>query len=936
MSLLQKNAVLRKYRHGYHEADAGQSFVKEGTHTEETNDDDISVYPDANAFHALGSTARGVLTSPSSSSRLTRSEQTTPMTATGATTVKGGSPGESSAYHGTTTACDSRQSNTTATATAGLSTISTSLSPFPHDGADEAIHIAPTRSSRSRSRTVRAGVEAEGKYFDLDNVAAPLVPLSLPIPSVSGAPPALALVGRRGADSNHPLCGSSRSDLSGEEDRAITGTHPPSAPTDPSVSPTTVTIGGEALMSITDVPEAPRLNYIAPETATSALAPPAGEPCVPASDACGLSSSALASGKLRTLTRGAEDPNSAPRVSTAPPQPPEVLPRVYKDALVEEVSSSSSSRSSMCTALEREGDRGDVDGKPSRLREEAVRQLDLAYARATNDPLPLGGFRNSAGSAAMRLDISDTLLQPPTSILSEPSTMTLQTKDKSALSHRSSGGAAASVSVKNRRLAYAADGAEASEEGVFSPVSGMDDNERASSAGMADDRGICYADSRGVVLIQQVLSFSATTHSLPRIWDDEDIDVDLLTPMTDSMRPTSRTLLPITFYEAYLDLTKDLRGHDAKAVRQAEEREANKGSSSSSVSPQGTPQSTEAPMKNVTLSALFWCCRGASSRSSTAPKQAYLCKGDRNASDRDERSCMARTDETVAASGGPEEHLRVIRVLKSQSLSLHHPTHRRMLLTVFNTLTGKIPWPNRNANLPKSNSRTPSPLSSATAVKWESIGFQGSNPATDVRATGVLGVLQLLYLIDYYPDFAQRLWQLCRDPADEAAPHFSSPNHCGDDPRMAARRGGVSNELPFVLVCFNFTAMVLDAVGQHILDEEVQRTATGKRASSTSQEAAGTTTRPAADPSSYAGMYVCCECYVGALALFVETWKARRKGGATGTGGATTSTVPENRPSIADFGYIKARLREKLLRKGAAKIMREAACQVRGAALQQG
>ncbi|CAG9583674.1 conserved hypothetical protein [Leishmania major strain Friedlin] len=933
MSLLQKNAVLKKYRREYREQDATRSSSKEEGQTEEGGDDDTAVYPNVNAFQALGSDAGGALASPSSSPRFMRCVETTQMPAIGAPSVKVWSSGVSSGFRGTTAASVSMHSKATATATAGPSTVSTIRSPFPHqDGGGEANHAAPTRSLSPRNHTVNAGAGAEDKYFDLDNFIAPLGPLPLPPLSADGAPPALAPLGRRGADSTGPRCWSSRSDLSGEEDRAIADTHFQSPPTDPCVSPTTGTIGGEAFMSITDVPEASRSNHVTRATATSGLAPSAGESFGLASSVGGLSSFALAAGKPKTPTGGGAHVRSSPQVSTAVQRPIEVLTRVHKGPSGEEVSSSSSSPSSSFTVTEQEDDCGDVDGKPTTLREEAVRQLDLACANATHESHPAKECKNSSASAAMRLDISDTLLQPPTSILSEPSTVTVQTKDKSAVSHRSCGGAAANGSVESRRVAYAADGADASEEGAFSPVSGMDDNERASYAGMADDRNIPYADNRGVVFMQQVLSFSGTAHSLARIWDDEDVDVDPLT--TDSMRLPPRALPPITFYEAYLELTKALRSGDAIAARQAEERMTDRACSSTVLQQAAPPVMALPTLKKAARAAILSCCGGTASRASTVAKQPQLSTAACNGPKRDELSGVAPAGETASARGGPEEHLRVIRALKSQPLSLQLTTHRRMLLTIFNTLTGKIPWLSRNVTSSEFTPVTSSQPSSSTAVKWESIGFQGSNPATDVRATGVLGVLQLLYLIDYYPAFAQRLWQLCCDPANEGASHSPSRNYRGGEPPVAARRARVSNELPFVLVCFNFTALVLDAAGQHILDEEVQKTANGKRPSFTSHKAAAKTTRPAAHPSLYAGMHVCCECYVGALALFVEAWRARPKAGAA-LGGNVKLTVPANRPSIADFGDIKARLRGKLLRKGAAKIMREAAFQVRGPVEQQ-
>jgi hypothetical protein len=43
---------------------------------------------------------------------------------------------------------------------------------------------------------------------------------------------------------------------------------------------------------------------------------------------------------------------------------------------------------------------------------------------------------------------------------------------------------------------------------------------------------------------------------------------------------------------------------------------------------------------------------------------------------------------------------------------------------------------------------------------WGSIGFQGDDPATDLRGVGMLGLLQLLYLHHHSPAAAQKLYQL--------------------------------------------------------------------------------------------------------------------------------------------------------------------------------
>lgn len=43
---------------------------------------------------------------------------------------------------------------------------------------------------------------------------------------------------------------------------------------------------------------------------------------------------------------------------------------------------------------------------------------------------------------------------------------------------------------------------------------------------------------------------------------------------------------------------------------------------------------------------------------------------------------------------------------------------------------------------------------------WGDVGFQGDDPATDLRGVGMLGLLQLLYLPHHNAAAAQKLYQL--------------------------------------------------------------------------------------------------------------------------------------------------------------------------------
>ncbi|KAG5465452.1 hypothetical protein CUR178_00155 [Leishmania enriettii] len=903
MSLLQKNLVLKKYRLQHPKLDAAQSAAR----AEESDDVDSVAYLNESAFCAVGSSAGVVPASSWAPETVVCDKQTTQLTTTGSPSVSGLSAAVSSGFPATSASLESLYNTSAATATASPSAGFTVQTASRLDSGGKN-YAALARSSRPRSDVPRAG--DEDKCADLDRVIGP----HDPSPSQPG---------RRGADGTDYPSLQSRCDLSGEEDNTITGIHSHSPPTERPVSPTTATVGGEALASVVNVRKAARANAAAGEPTASAPAPAASVLGGPASGVSAKTSLFSAVSRPRTPKGSSAVAYGLPRKLAMVQPLSGTLAQALRDPSVEEVSASSSSTSSPSSAAKQKGDLGDVVRTPPVLREENVRLLDFAHPGSTAES-PLVGVRRHVGAASgARLEMSDTLLQPPTSILSDPSTVTFYGKEKSALSFCSAGRAAANGSLESRRVPSAADG-DGTDEAVYSPISGLDDCERGSYAGATGDRNASLADARTFVPVHLLLSFSETAPSLTRLWDDEDVDVDPASYLTDSSRRQQRAPAPITFYEAYMDLTEALELRDTGALSPSEAREARRTDSSSKVSPP-PPAMPVSRLMNDCLAFILGCCDGTAGNAFTRAKQPLSGAQARAGSNREERSSVVAAGASASVSGGPEDHFRVVGALKSQSLSLQSPTHRRMLLTVFNTLTGKIPWPNWNAGPPHSTLHIPSSPSSPMAVKWESIGFQEANPATDVRATGILGVLQLLYLIDYYPTFAQRLWQLCRDPANERA---SPCNRSGAAPSGTERRR-MSNELPFVLVCFNFTAMVLDAAGQHLLDEVVERIATTKHLFSASQGPAPQAPRPVIAPSLYPGMYVCCESFVGALALFVEAWMARPPSGAAGKRTGAVSTVPANRPSIADFGDIKAQLRALLLRKGAAKIMQQAARRVR-------
>lgn len=75
--------------------------------------------------------------------------------------------------------------------------------------------------------------------------------------------------------------------------------------------------------------------------------------------------------------------------------------------------------------------------------------------------------------------------------------------------------------------------------------------------------------------------------------------------------------------------------------------------------------------------------------------------------------------------------------------------HDRVLQTLYKRLTGT------DRDVPRFTDA------------WEDIGFQGSNPASDLRDAGMLGPLQLLWLVETYPDWVIAVMRVARDPTTE-------------------------------------------------------------------------------------------------------------------------------------------------------------------------
>lgn len=90
--------------------------------------------------------------------------------------------------------------------------------------------------------------------------------------------------------------------------------------------------------------------------------------------------------------------------------------------------------------------------------------------------------------------------------------------------------------------------------------------------------------------------------------------------------------------------------------------------------------------------------------------------------------------------------------------------HDRILQTIYRTLTGN------SLTLPTYGSH------------WQAIGFQGTDPSTDLRGSGLLGLVQVLWFTKQYASLCLRIFQLSCDEAQN---------------------------FPFMIVSFNITGMCL-------------------------------------------------------------------------------------------------------------------------------
>lgn len=984
MSLLHKNDILKEYRRQHREEAAAQQAANngaaDGNNTRNSVHDDE--FPDLADFQVLSS---NVCASPSCARPLSQASSSVTLTVGRGDTVaeaagtagrtsrmreKGNKAGDTnerlwpSSLSIRTSLPESRKNGTTTMREEGESptsrdTFAVNSVKVVQDGGDVG------SSKQNASNGGRGVLGADGGNSrnqhddnDLDDDAAdefadayysipPLVP-SNNRDGPDGGPFAPATANGTNTAAQGVAMTRTRSDLTCEEERATKDSHLHSPNTDPVVSPTTVTTGLETFLSATDAADGPsqkenhhhRNHHNSASVGESrSINSTSRLPLSPASSQPHSPANTFASPHLQVrmgqLSAAQNTPDSGGDVDNG-------SVAGHGGKTVVDVSSSSVSEGPSETNRKNKS----ADGRPSFMSEEAVDKLGL---NVTNNSLEGGTPMTRRSPGGPQADASDTMLQPPTSIVSELSMDTttatlasLRTRSQAlkAAERRSNGGRQQlQLQASSKRSNSAGGGADGDDD--FSPVSAT---ECVEGSGSLLNSGPSIVDTRVAMSPLHQLSFTGTMRTFPRIGEDEDIDVDPNSTFTDAASHSPLAMLPITFYDAYMDLIKDMKRAGGTAGRDqvnssataAAAKPSPKTNAKSTAAAAGAlrPAPAQKQRRKSGLAALFGCCSPNESDVQTRQPPSYahpsanLDQIDLNGSI-EQRFVLPAAPNSSGSSA--EESLQVVRFLKSCPLSLQNVTHRRMLYTIFNILTGRVQWPHlQQKNVSPTTSTRPL---STRSVRWEMIGFQGSNPATDVRATGVLGVLQVLYLMDYYPALAKRLWELCQNPSGAKAKAAAPSSGDGDVEKQDASSptrmsDGVPNELPFVLICFNLTALVLDAAGQHLLDGDIAK---AQRSHLTSVVPLATADKPETQLARAPGMYVCCEAFIGALELFGEVWCRRQVHELHSA--AKPPLPPSHRPTVAAFGEVKADIRAQVLKKNGAALLQSAVEKVRGESL---
>ncbi|CAD2214256.1 hypothetical protein AGDE_15513 [Angomonas deanei] len=315
-----------------------------------------------------------------------------------------------------------------------------------------------------------------------------------------------------------------------------------------------------------------------------------------------------------------------------------------------------------------------------------------------------------------------------------------------------------------------------------------------------------------------------------------------------------------------------------------------------------------------------------------------------------DKARAGKAAETAPARPLLDRDITFFEALRKMPLDVTDVTHARILYTVYHLITSVSggsyvsqaktvePWWQRqfnrgrmpsvlitecnNAGEAEKQENGGAPKALPTSVRWEEVGFQGNNPATDLRGSGMLALLTMLYLLDYYPLLSQKIWALCHPPINLAD----------------SKTKREIKEIPFVLIGFNVTGVVMDAYKHGFLKKSIDQITRGDDTKSVvdieaekSEEALKSScNRVAASPtpcyckptaSELAQrkksplLFAMCDYFVGTMEMFLEVWRKKAK--------AMAPSVP----TVAEFNSVLKTVKqsvmmpnaEDLVAKGAAK-----------------
>ena len=109
----------------------------------------------------------------------------------------------------------------------------------------------------------------------------------------------------------------------------------------------------------------------------------------------------------------------------------------------------------------------------------------------------------------------------------------------------------------------------------------------------------------------------------------------------------------------------------------------------------------------------------------------------------------------ISLSNELQQEREHIFAIARTALDSKEPAHVALMLGLFSALDGEVVQ-----------------TGLLVGPHWERIGFQGSQPGTDLRGVGMLGVLQPLFLARERPEFVQAAIASCRGPVGEQPTDF--------------------------------------------------------------------------------------------------------------------------------------------------------------------